>query len=183
MQKQNQGDKVPSVFRLFTTLCCTKKAKPILPLFASRGRYIICSSENCCLSGFPLKPVILALLSTTSGERNAARLSCITFTWPISLLTLFTCRWSFLFQGRFPFVNLLHEMIVDTIETDLSLQNSDGTDHKGCSLASSSDEARACTALGTGISTAIGPIIYPMDSFWECFILCMYASLCPGVLQ
>lgn len=82
----------------------------------------------------------------------------VTLTCPISLLTLFTFRGPFLFQERFSFVNLLHEIIVDAVGTDLSLQNSDGIDHKGCSLRSSSEQALACTAMGAGITAAIGGI-------------------------
>lgn len=69
--------------------------------------------------------MVLVLLSRVSEKRNAARLFCITLTWPISLLTLFAFRGSFLLQGRFSFVNLMHRMIVDIIETDLSLKNTE----------------------------------------------------------
>lgn len=40
-------------------------------------------------------------------------------------------------------MHLSHKMIVDTTETDLSLQNSDGTDHKDCSKGPGSEEALA----------------------------------------
>lgn len=50
-------------------------------------------------------------------------------------------------------------MIADAVETGLSLQDSDGTHHKDCSLGSSSEEALAWAAMGAGILTAIEPIM------------------------